>query len=93
VVVVSHGAAPRSGLFAFDKFSSSPFIMDAIRNDVGSNSGNGDLSRRIFLVPRTQVHRLNLTGNPVTSDESGKHVAISRSPNVNSLIPHFPAIK
>jgi hypothetical protein len=54
------GAAPRSGLFAFDKFSSAPFIMDAIRNDVAVNGGSGDASRRIFLVPRAQVHRLNL---------------------------------
>jgi choline dehydrogenase-like flavoprotein len=61
------GAAPRSGLFAFDKFSSAPFIMDAIRNDVGVNGGGGDSRRRIFLVPRTQVHRLNLTGTAVTS--------------------------
>ena len=61
------GAAPRSGLFAFDKFSSAPFIMDALRQDVRANSGYGDLSRRIFLVPRAQVHRLNVTGNAVTS--------------------------
>ena len=61
------GAAPRSGLFAFDKFSSAPFLMDAVRNDVAVNTGYGDLSRRIFLVPRTQVHRLNVTGNTVTS--------------------------
>src|SRR5262245_52555704 len=61
------GSAPRSGLFAFDKFSSAPFIIDAIRNDVAVNTGHGDLSRRIFLVPRTQVHRLNVTGNTVTS--------------------------
>src|SRR5262245_4440272 len=61
------GAPPRSGLFAFDKFSSAPFIMDALRQDASVNSGYGDLSRRIFLVPRTQVHRLNVTGNAVTS--------------------------
>jgi choline dehydrogenase-like flavoprotein len=61
------GAAPRSGLFAFDKFSSAPFLMDAIRNDVVVNTGYGDLSRRIFLVPRTQVHRLNVTGNTIAS--------------------------
>lgn len=61
------GAAPRSGLFAFDKFSSAPFIMDALRQDVGANTQYGDLSRRIFLVPRVQVHRLNVTGNAVTS--------------------------
>jgi choline dehydrogenase-like flavoprotein len=63
------GAPPRSGLFAFDKFSSAPFIMDAIRNDVAANGGSGDASRRIFLVPRAQVHRLNLNaaGDAVTS--------------------------
>jgi len=61
------GSAPRSGLFAFDKFSSAPFLMDAIRNDVGVNTRYGDQSRRIFLVPRTQVHRLNVTGNAVTA--------------------------
>jgi choline dehydrogenase-like flavoprotein len=60
-------AAPRSGLFAFDKFSSAPFIMDALRQDVSANTTYGDLSRRIFLVPRVQVHRLNVTGNAVTS--------------------------
>lgn len=61
------GVSPRSGLFAFDKFSSAPFIMDALRNDVSRNTGYGDLSRRIFLVPRAQVHRLNTTGNTVSS--------------------------
>jgi hypothetical protein len=61
------GTAPRSGLFAFDKFSSAPFIMDAVRNDVGVNGGGGDGRRRIFLVPRAQVHRLNMTGTGVTS--------------------------
>lgn len=61
------GSAPRSGLFAFDKFSSAPFMMDAIRNDVGVNGGGGDARRRLFLVPHTQVHRLNTAGNTVTS--------------------------
>lgn len=61
------GSSPRSGLFAFDKFSSAPFIMDALRNDVSVNTRYGDLGRRIFLVPRTQVHRLNVSGNLVTS--------------------------
>jgi hypothetical protein len=61
------GAAPRSGLFAFDKFSSAPFVIDALRNDVSSNARYGDQSRRIFLVPRVQILRLNVTGNTVTS--------------------------
>jgi hypothetical protein len=41
--------------------------MDAIRNDVGVNGGAGDQRRRIFLVPRVQVHRLNMSGTAVTS--------------------------
>jgi choline dehydrogenase-like flavoprotein len=61
------GAAPRSGLFAFDKFSSAPFLIDAVRNDLSSNTTYGDLSRRLFVLPRTQVHRLNLTRNAVSS--------------------------
>ena len=61
------GSAPRSGLFAFDKFSSAPFLIDAVRNDVAAHTNHGDLSRRIFVVPRAQVLKLNLTGNAVTS--------------------------
>jgi choline dehydrogenase-like flavoprotein len=59
------GAPPQSGLFAFDKFSSAPFIMDAVRNDVGANGGGGDARRRMFVLPRTQVHSLICSGNRV----------------------------
>ena len=41
--------------------------MDAVRHDVANNAAYGDLSRRIFLAPRVHVHRLNMTGNAVTS--------------------------
>ncbi|MDH6153695.1 MULTISPECIES: family 16 glycoside hydrolase [Paraburkholderia] len=61
------GAAPRSGLFAFDKFSSAPFLMDALRSDVASDTASGDQTRRIFLVPRVQVHRLNVADSTVAS--------------------------
>jgi GMC oxidoreductase len=61
------GAAPASGIFPFDKFSSAPFLIDAIRNDVSVNSGQGDRSRRLFLLTRTRVLRLNHTGNQVSS--------------------------
>src|SRR5207245_1518336 len=53
------GSAPASGVFPFDKFSSAPFLIDAIRNDVAANNSQGDRSRRLFLLPRTQVLRLN----------------------------------
>jgi choline dehydrogenase-like flavoprotein len=61
------GNSPGSGLFSFDKFSSAPFLMDAIRDDVSVNNSHGDVSRRIFLLPRTQVLRLNRTGNAIAS--------------------------
>ena len=61
------GSAPDSGLFPFDKFSSAPFLIDAVRNDVAVDTAQGDVSRRIFVVPRTQVLRLHRTGSAVTS--------------------------
>ena len=60
------GSAPDSGLFPFDKFSSAPFLFDAVRDDVAVNTTEGDVSRRIFVVPRTQVLRLHRTGSTVT---------------------------
>jgi len=83
------GAAPKSGLFAFDKFSSAPFMMDAIRNDVCVNGGGGDARRRIFLVPRAQVHRLNMTGNRVTSIDmsvAGVRQPLSVAPDCNVVL-------
>jgi hypothetical protein len=61
------GSAPDSGLFPFDKFSSAPFLIDAVRNDAAVDTAEGDVSRRIFIVPRTQVLRLHRTGSTVTS--------------------------
>jgi Domain of Unknown Function (DUF1080)/GMC oxidoreductase len=61
------GSAPDSGLFPFDKFSSAPFLIDAVRNDAAVDTTEGDVSRRIFVVPRTQVLRLHRTGSTVTS--------------------------
>jgi hypothetical protein len=49
------GSPPGPGLFSFDKFSSCPFLIDALRDDVAQNTTYGDVSRRIFLVPRVQV--------------------------------------
>ena len=60
------GDAPASGLFSFDKFSSGPFIIDAVRNDVANNTFAGNLSRRIFLLPKTRVIGLSRSGNAVT---------------------------
>jgi len=56
------GAAPASGLFSFDKYSSAPILADAIREAAGS----ADWQRRLFLVPRAHVTRLGSTGQDVT---------------------------
>ncbi len=83
------GASPGSGLFPFDKFSSGPFIMDAVRNDIATNVAYGDLSRRLFLVPRVQVLRLNLTGNTVTSIDlsvNGQKQTLAVSPDCAVVI-------
>jgi hypothetical protein len=62
------GDAPESGLFSFDKFSSAPFLIDAVRHDIATNDKlHFDVSRRIFLVPRVQVVRMHRLGNRVTS--------------------------
>ena len=62
------GASPAPGIFPFDKFSSGPFLIDAIRHDSANNASHLDVSRRVFLLPRTQVLRLNRgAGGAVTS--------------------------
>jgi choline dehydrogenase-like flavoprotein len=49
--------SPGSGLFATNKFSSLPLLIDAIRED-SDNSGSRDGARRLFLVPHAEVLRL-----------------------------------
>jgi hypothetical protein len=52
------GNSPQSGLFSFDKFSSLPVLIEAIRDDVGM-SGVNDAARRLFLVPLAHVIKLH----------------------------------
>jgi len=56
---------PASGLFSFDKYSSAPILIEAIREAVDSP----DWRRRLFLVPRAHVVKLQTTGNAVTGIE------------------------
>lgn len=60
------GAAPASGLFSFDKYSSNPFLIDAIREDAAIPD---DWRRRLFLVPRAHVTRLSVTNGAVSEIE------------------------
>jgi hypothetical protein len=43
------GSPPVSGLFSFDKYSSLPLLIDAVREDV-VNSGLNNANRRLFFV-------------------------------------------
>jgi Choline dehydrogenase and related flavoproteins len=73
-------APPASGLFSFDKYSSAPILIDAIREAAGSP----DWRRRLFLVPRAHVVRLHSTGDTVTGIEvvvDGQHNFLAVSPS------------
>jgi hypothetical protein len=58
-------AAPASGLFSFDKWSSAPILCDAIREA----AGNPDWQRRLFFVPRVHVTKLHVNNGAVVSIE------------------------
>jgi hypothetical protein len=62
------GSPPVSGLFGFDKFSSVPLLVDAIRRDVRAADGS-DATRRMFLVPRAHVVALHASGGRVDTVE------------------------
>jgi GMC oxidoreductase len=59
--IAVQGAAPVSGLFSFDKYSSMPILTQAIRADI-ERSGGSDSQRRLFLVPKAHVVRLHVSG-------------------------------
>jgi choline dehydrogenase-like flavoprotein len=74
------GSAPASGLFSFDKFSSLPLLVDAVRRDV-RGSGGSDAARRIFVVPRAHVTALHTAGGAVHTVEADvggqrRHLAV-----------------
>lgn len=72
-------AAPASGLFSFDKYSSAPILSEAIREAASSP----DWRRRLFLVPHAHVVKLNTTGGAVTQIEvrvNGEQRFLSISP-------------
>ncbi len=64
------GSSPVSGLFGFDKYSSLPLLVDAIRRDV-RGSGGSDAARRLFLVRRAHVVALRTAGGVVQTLEGG----------------------
>jgi hypothetical protein len=58
------GQSPASGLFAFNKYSSLPLMISAIRDAIGE-AGGDDARRRLFLVPRAHVVKLHTSGGLV----------------------------
>lgn len=62
------GSPPVSGLFSFDKYSSLPVLVDAIRADAGASGGN-DAARRLFLVPLAHVIKLHAASGAVHTIE------------------------
>lgn len=53
------GSSPGSGLFASNKFSSLPLLIDAIRDD--AEIAKVDAQRRLFLVPNAEVLKLEVS--------------------------------
>ena len=62
------GNAPASGLFSFDKFSSMPVLVEAVR-EAAAASGLDDSKRRLFLVPLAHVIKLHTSGGVVQTLE------------------------
>lgn len=83
------GAAPAPGLFSFDKYSSAPILSDAVREDVNSGSPRPDSLRRLFVVPRAHVVRLNTSGGQVVQIElyvNGQHQFLNLSPDCSVVL-------
>jgi choline dehydrogenase-like flavoprotein len=63
-------SAPGPGLFSFDKYSSVPLLLESIRDDVARRwTLNDNSRRRLFLVPRTHVIRLQQHAGAVSGIE------------------------
>ncbi len=58
-------APPASGLFSFDKWSSMPILTDAVREA----AKRPDWQRRLFMVPKAHITKLQTTNGVVTSIE------------------------
>lgn len=62
------GSSPASGLFSFDKFSSMPVLVEAVR-EAAAASGLDDAKRRLFVVPLAHVIKLHTAGAIVQAIE------------------------
>lgn len=79
-------APPASGLFNFDKWSSMPILTDAVREA----ASRPDWQRRLFLVPRAHVTKLQTSNGAVTSIEirvNGQQKVFSVPPTCAVVLP------
>jgi choline dehydrogenase-like flavoprotein len=76
------GSPPVSGLFSFDKFSSVPLLVDAVRRDIRA-SGGSEAARRLFVVPRAhvvEIHAAGGTAHTVDVDVAGSRRSLGIGP-------------
>jgi len=79
------GKPPVSGLFSFDKYSSAPLLIDAIREAAASP----DSERRLFYVPKTHVVKLHANGDRIATIEArvnGQQKFLQLSPTCSVII-------
>jgi choline dehydrogenase-like flavoprotein/nitrite reductase/ring-hydroxylating ferredoxin subunit len=62
--IAVQGEGPGSGLFSFDKYSSLPLLLDAVREDCEVGGGE-NATRRLFVVPCAEVLRLQTANGRV----------------------------
>lgn len=63
------GRGPASGMFSFNKYSSLPVLIEAIRDAI-SEAGGNDSQRRLFLVPKAHVVKFHTTDGVVRRIEA-----------------------
>ncbi len=78
------GKPPASGLFSFDKYSSAPILIDAIREAAASP----DNERRLFYVPRAHVVKLHTIGDQVNSIE----IRVNGQTRFLNVAPHCSVV-
>ncbi len=86
--IAVQGSAPASGLFSFDKYSSMPLLVTAIRRD-SECSDFDDAQRRLFLVPRCHVIRVivrNKTAEAVEVDAAGIRTTLPLAPGAQVVL-------
>lgn len=85
--IAVQAGSPGPGLFSFDKYSSAPILLEAIRDDIAREwTLNDDSRRRLFLVPRAHVIRLQQSGGSIVGVEltyNGQRRALSAPMNLS----------